>query len=357
MDNLFVGGEFYEDHRWVSDTPVNVPDNQYFLNGGRACLRVICNYLTTNHQERVLLPSYLCPSIMDIFGKFGLQFHFYNVNKDLSLDLQDIEEKSRSVDAIYFINYFGFQHKTVTIEFLKDLQFTGKILIEDNAHGGFLHPKIGDLSFCSMRKLCAYDGGYLATRKINLAPLLSPNTPTNLRLPIIREYRRRLRRYLLLGLGKRADLEKLFYQAENYYEMDQVMAGDPLEKHSIESLDWQAIKLVRRANYAYLLERIATIPQLEPIFPTLSPQIMPIGLPVYIRGVSRHALLANLADASISLTVHWEELATDPRVKHLPSIKEMADSMVTLPIDQYTNEQQLDYLVTKLKVQIARLNR
>jgi dTDP-4-amino-4,6-dideoxygalactose transaminase len=114
-------------------------------------------------------------------------------------------------------------------------------------------------------------------------------------------------------------------------------------------MHWDAIRLWRRANYDYLLQAVAGIPQVVPIFPKLQAEIMPMGLPVYFRGGSRDRVNEELGKASIGLVIHWEELLHNPRTAANKEAAEMASSMLTLVCDQRTSRLQLDYLVRKLK--------
>ena len=199
-----------------------------------------------------------------------------------------------------------------------------------------------------MRKVAAVDGGYMTTR-INILPHLE-NLPfrENHRLPLIREYRRLLRSYLFQGRGSREDLEQLFFQAERYYEQDNVILGDDDERQKIEHLNWQAIKAARRANYEYLCGKIVNLPAITPIYPALQSENMPLGLPVYISNYSRDLLINKLAEMSISLTVHWDALLIDPRTRDNPDVTKIARRILTLPVDQYTNRSQLNFLVDSL---------
>ncbi|HCS39493.1 MAG TPA: hypothetical protein DIW44_07910 [Anaerolineaceae bacterium] len=346
---MFVGGEFYEDLAWVTDTPAPPVVDALFLNGGRACLNVIAKYLHAKNINQILLPSYLCPSILDVLDQHAISYSFYTIKEDLSIDLDDLLEKSKNHQVLYFINYFGFHHSFEALKILNQLQAAGMLLIEDNAQAGFTTSSIGDFCFNSLRKVCAVDGGYLATRNLNLDYLLPVFDHPNNRLPIIRNYRSLLRTYLFEGRGKLEDLDQLFYLAEQFYEQDGVILGDADEQKMIERLDWQAIKAIRRNNYAYLLGQIVDLPRLNPIFPTLQAEIMPMGLPVYISGISRDLLTAQLAEESISLTVHWDALLSDPRTKSNPKVTSIAEKILTLPVDQYTNKSQLDYLVNNLR--------
>ncbi|MBA4385137.1 MAG: hypothetical protein C0410_10415 [Anaerolinea sp.] len=345
---MFVGGEFYEDTAWVTDTPAPPIEDAIFLNGGRACLNVISDYLYTNKYQHILLPAYLCPSILDVLDQHALKYTFYGINEDFSINLDDLLSKADVAQVIYFINYFGFQHSTASLSVLRQLQSDGELLIEDNSHAVFEYDYLGDFCFNSIRKLCAYDGGYLATRNITLPSFDDVINLENHRLPLIREYRRQLRSYLYDGLGSREDLERLFYLAEHYYELDNVILGDDEERIKIEILDWNAIKAVRRDNFEYLLDRISTIPGIQPVFPALQADNMPLGLPIYISGFSRDRLIDLLAEESISLSVHWDALLSDPRTQGDPRVSKMAKNILTLPVDQYTSKSQLNFLVHNL---------
>jgi len=352
---MFVGGEFYEDDRWDTSTPTLSMTESTFLNGGRACLGVISDYLYANNITRVLLPSYLCPSIMDVLDQNNLQYDFYRVNPDLSIDLEDLERMAANTEVVYFINYFGFQHSESTRVALRDLQRKDVLLIEDNAQAGFVRHTIGDFSFNSMRKFTAYDGGYL-TSPIDLSAYLEKYAGrVNHRLPVIRAYRKQLPAYLFEGRGRRADLERLFHQAEAFYEKDDVVIGDEQERVRIEKMDWESIKMKRRDNYNYLLGLLKNNPEIIPLYPALQEGIMPMGMPLYVNNVSRDRLCELLAEESISLTVHWDALLDDPRLRQFPSTQAMAARMVTLPIDQYTDHAQLEYLAEKISEIVMKL--
>ena len=106
----------------------------------------------------------------------------------------------------------------------------------------------------------------------------------NRRLPLIREYRKKLPDYLFQDAGIFDELVGLYELAEKYYATDMVVEGDAQERRLIERLDWQGIKQVRRENYDYLLGLICSIPEITPVFPALQEDNMPLGLPIYVSG-------------------------------------------------------------------------
>ncbi|NMB62506.1 MAG: hypothetical protein GYA18_09235 [Chloroflexi bacterium] len=348
-DVQFVGGEFYADEDWSISTSTLQTGDMYFLNGGKTCLTVIADFLIAHGIKNVLLPAYLCPSILITLESRGIHCDFYRVQPDLSIDLTDLHQKQTAEQAVYFINYFGFAQSPAVLRALLELQQQGVMVIEDNAQAGFPAHTIGDFVFNSLRKLCPQDGGYLRTR-FDMQPFIElyRGLP-NRRLPIIRAYRRKLRAYLLEGEGDFDELQRLFQHAEELYANELVVEGDVQERQSIEHLDWDAIRLQRRANYDYLLQAIADIPQVVPIFPKLQAETMPMGLPVYLQGVSRDRVNEELGNASIGLVIHWEELLHNLRTAANAETVEMASDMLTLVCDQRTSHNQLDYLVRELK--------
>ena len=345
---LFVGGEFYYDERWQAEGTTDPSSGALFLNGGKACLTVICDYLRSHGIRRVLLPSYLCPTIVDTLESCGMACDYYNVAADFSIDTQDLAQQLRENQAVYFINYFGFSPSPAVLAYLQGLRQQQRFLIEDNAQAGFPPSSIGDFVFNSMRKLCPYDGGYLKTN-LNLQPYLQPyQGQPNWRLQLIRQYRGQLRDYLFDDVGDYAVLEALYAQAEAYYASDAVVLGDEGERQQIERLDWPAIKRVRRQNYACLMQLIAGNRAITPIFPKLQTDNMPLGLPVYVHRKLRDQLNEYLGERGIGLTIHWEDLMTDPRLQNHTLAKELASRILTLTTDQYTSTEQLVYLAQTL---------
>lgn len=345
---MFVGGEFYYDQAWLKDAPTISTEGMYFLNGGRACLTVISDFLLDHGIDKVLLPAYLCPSIVKTFERSGLAWSFYQVNADLSVDLDDLASKISGFQAVYFINYFGFLHNAQTQNFFKQLQQNKILVIEDNAQAGFPQLQTGDFVFNSIRKLAAYDGGFLATR-YDMTPYLHQYQGTpNRRLPLIREYRKALYHYLYDKAGSYEALNSLFQRADQYYETDWIVLGDLEECGQIERLDWEGIKQARRKNFRYLMDWVSAIPEITPIFRELQEDNLPLGLPVYFKGADRDLVYEELGRAGIGLTIHWEDIRTDPRTNNNHLAVDMAGRMLTLTIDQRVTRKQMDYLAQNL---------
>lgn len=351
---IFVGGEFYSDDRWHTGERTNFDQpgaHCYFLNGGQACLRVIGDYLVDHGIRRVLLPAYLCPTIPRVFAQCGIRFDFYQVAEDFSVDLADLSRllSAAANQAVYFINYFGFGQPAAAVAYMKELRLRGIIVVEDNAQAGFRGSSVGNFVFNSLRKLAPHDGAYLYAPEPMDHYIEAYRGRVNHRLPVIRQYRKGLAAYLFQGQGNAESLDRLFQQADDFYERDQAVSGDPGEQEAIEHLDWQGICQTRRENYVYLHQQIRTIPGLIPVFPSLPEATMPMGLPVFFADVSRDRVNEFLGAAQIGLTIHWEGMLENPLMPAQKRATEMSARILTLPVDQYTNRTQLDYLVRQLR--------
>ena len=145
------------------DRPTISTKDMVFLNGGKACLIMISDYLLDHGIKKILLPSYLCPTIVTPLEHCGLTCDYYQINPDFSINLDDLAQKAVLHQAVYFINYFGFSHPPAVRNYLASLRQKGVIVVEDNAQAGFIDQTTGDFIFNSMRKLAAHDGGYLIT--------------------------------------------------------------------------------------------------------------------------------------------------------------------------------------------------
>ena len=346
---MFVGGEFCYDGWGKINQPVIDTKRMTFLNGGKACLIVISDFLLSRGIERILLPSYLCPTIVDTFERCGLACDYYQIRRDFSIDLEDLQRKAEGHRAFYFINYFGFPHASLEQNLISFLKSKGMFVVEDNAHAIFSVKTLGDFVFYSLRKLAPYDGGYLITPH-DIAPFIEKRSGIpNRRLPLISEYRARLAEYLYKGLGSREQLVNLYEQAERVYAEDMTVEGDAQEQEAIEHLDWNSMRARRHVNYAYLLGLIKDIRGIEPIFPLLPPDLAPLGLPVYVSGIDRDRLFDALGEAGIGLTVHWDGLVRDSRLNGNETAVEMARSILTLVTDQRWGHKHMDYQAQKLR--------
>ena len=122
------GGEFWYDNSIMNDEVDNLSDSEaLLLNGGQTAIEFIIQDINFDNNEYVLMPSYLCPEILHKFKEKNIGIIFYEINKDLSINIESIQAliENYNIRALFFINYFGFYHNDITLMYLKKLKFDG----------------------------------------------------------------------------------------------------------------------------------------------------------------------------------------------------------------------------------------
>jgi len=95
----------------------------YFTDSGRSSLKLFLRNQEYKNKK-ILIPNYYCEVIEEVLVQETIDYEFYNILEDLSIDIDDINVKN--FDIFYVINYFG------VIQDLKSLDLSTKILLEDN---------------------------------------------------------------------------------------------------------------------------------------------------------------------------------------------------------------------------------
>ncbi len=133
----------------------------YFTDSGRSSLRLFLRS-GDNRNKRYLLPNFFCEVIEHIFIEENIEYKFYNIFEDLTIDIKYINNSD--YDVLYVINYFGKYTN------LSKINLDDKVLIEDNV---FFHDFINHSNakkwygFNSLRKISTLADGSLI--KTNIA--------------------------------------------------------------------------------------------------------------------------------------------------------------------------------------------
>jgi len=157
--------------------PRSILDSGTILNvtTGRMGLSLAMEHIGLKKDEKVLIPSYHCISMVEpVIYASGIPV-FYKIKEDSSIDLEDIVAKiDERTKAIIVTHYFGFPQDLVAIRAFCDTHHL--LLIEDCAHvffGEYAGQSIGsfgDYAFASpMKFFPLYDGGYFISSKHSIA--------------------------------------------------------------------------------------------------------------------------------------------------------------------------------------------
>lgn len=121
----------------------------YFTDSGRSSLRV---FLENFPQKKILIPDYLCQTIVIILDQEKIAYEYYHVQENLHIDIDTVNNKT--FDVLYVINYFGLRHNN-----LKHIDFSDKVLLEDN---------VFKLTFSNIYKATNWYG-FNSYRKVSIA--------------------------------------------------------------------------------------------------------------------------------------------------------------------------------------------
>ncbi len=276
-----------------------------------------------------LLPAYLCDTLIGPFRQHGLSVRFYDVNPDLTVDMEDLDRRMTShTRAVLFIHYFGFLQPEPVRQFFADLREKGvgaahPLIFEDLTHAVWTdlpEGPVGDYAVASYRKFGQpFDGGFLWARGGadgaggggRPEPELNTWASPAHCLSALAWALEASETDSPSGGGRRPDgpstARTLWDGAERHYDRDRVARSmAPGSKRMWEGLDREALVACRRAAYRQALETAAACPHGEALRPHLPPGVCPLVLPMRAgTPAERGPMRAWLARKGLNTVLLW----------------------------------------------------
>lgn len=325
----------------------------------RAALKWLLRHLNFDKDHILLLPSYLCPSIVAPVKDLQIGYDFYKVDERLQIKPEAVEAKLRDeVRGLLFIHYFGFPVGRDFLDYLDSLR-ERVVVIEDcvqallTRQDGYWLGRRGNYSIASFRKLLPVPDGALLLSTTQLLP--------DVRLPRVwNEFLcKRVIGMMLKGEYLRLDRVdetgyelyfRLLHEAESACDKQiQIASINELAEKLLDKFEWEAIRLSRRSNYQHLAGRLEGIHSVTPLFPDLPAEVCPSGLPVVAHSPeTRDKLRGFLVQHGVYPPVHWE-LPPEVSEDDFPESWDLSRRILTLPIDQRYGEVQMEYIIHVLR--------
>lgn len=334
-----IGGEFpiaVTDVLKASFKHFESPD-VYTYSSGRAALYQILKFLKLQKGiNRILLPDYLCSSILVPVNALALEYAFYPIDEDLELKLSDFGKLYRKDTVVLVINYFGLKELDSQIMAIRGID-EGAIIIEDDvqAYYEFKKPLVDvDFKFTSLRKTFAVpDGGLVKTKYI----LPKAKEPC-----LFGEYKAAAALIKSMREGNFNDqiYLELFEKGESLIDSELESGISHIAKKLYRGIEEERVKKHRLSNARYLLERLES-KGIKPILPLLENHV-PLFIPIKLN--NRDAVRRKMSQNGVFCPVHWPLDSTDIRRG-----KEMAESELSLVIDQRYGKDEMNEIVKYLQ--------
>ncbi len=351
-----IGGNFCEE-LLKSNQKLQDSKRILCLDSGRSAIRYLLDVLE-DKIERVMLPQYVCESVLIPFIEKGYQITYYPVDRRLQLLREDFEQllETESPQLVLVQSYFGFDTLCKDRAFLKELSRQGIIIVEDITHSllSDCWQSCADYMVGSLRKWCAIpDGGILikTTDKEDGFKLLQQEE--NIEFLSLRLAAQEEKRKFLGGiedpLSDKNTFISLFDKSENILNMqNRYYTMSKYTRERITSVDWRRIACRRKENYQVLGEALKDINGIKIIFSHVPDNTVPLYFPVFMDKNKRDLFRSSMRKNNVLLPVIWP--VSSFLINFLTEeVKTIYDEILAIPCDQRYTEQDMRFIADKIK--------
>lgn len=332
--------------------------NHCFTASGREAIELALISLEREKPKTrkcCLMPAYMCDSVFIPFAHRGWELVFYQVDRDLETDGEEISRLALEKDpGLIFIHpYFGTDTCRGLRRQLAALEKNHVLIMEDVTQSYYLEAagKEADFVVGSLRKWYAVpDGGFVASDLSLAEDLLKPGddyarerlVPLVQKWEYLREKERKMGGVLTeewLSI-KEAYLRQNRTQEEALDQYQGVRRISRVSAAVLSEMDEGAAALKRAENYRFLYNKIKEMKRLWPVL-IQKEGAAPLYLPVYAR--ERDSLQRFLRERGIYAPVLWPvgEENSDYLGEEESYIYE---HILALPVDQRYGPEQMEEL-------------
>ena len=313
--------------------------------------------------DEVLLPAYLCESVLTPVEAVGAQPVFYPVGRGFEVDLVALEAAiGPRTRAVVVIHYLGFPGPVEALDAL--CRRRGLALIEDCAHAlysqhGTRHlGSYGDIAiFSPWKSLPLPDGGVLALNRPGLSPPVPERGPSAGQTAVRLGYRalgtfeQALGWSPRLALLQRPDLRRSLHEHASGGSVD-LQAGSSLSRRLLRSARRSHVVGRRRRHFARLLDVCQHLAWARPIIRALPEGVCPLGLPLVAE--DRDRWRDTLLRRGVNVRTYWEQLPSAVEIDRFPDAGWLRDRILVLPVHQGLPSDGVEWLARLLPTLLER---
>lgn len=313
--------------------------------------------LEVRRDARVLLPAYLCRSLLPPLRAAGIGWRLYAVDRSLAPRLDAIRAGLKDgADAVVLLHYFGAPGPANEVAGL--CREFGAALIEDAVHMPVPRTPVAvsprHASIYSFAKwLAVPNGGAVIWQGQRPAMIRGKPAPAGRTGPI------RLASIIAntlecrTGVGIRLRLLRVAGIRHRWSDRDESgmrqfgAAMSPLVRHVLTRTSLSEVIGGRRGTYARLERAVRGTRRAKTLFPELPGNVVPFTFPLLVE--DRDAVLARLQHRGINARVYWERLpsvAADEDVGDAPWVSRR---MLCLPVHQGLSDGHVAHMADELE--------
>ena len=299
-------------------------------------------------NNTVLIPAYTCQSVITPFIEAGWTCHYYNIEKDLRIDvayLKDLNEQVKPAMTVVH-PFYGMNLNDQESEALRMIGEMGVIIVMDLTHCIYAEPELDFVDYYvgSYRKWFPIpDGAFLksdradshipAPQKENVEFVTREADAMYLRgqyfetgtLPF---------KAISIRLSKLAD-----HFADNHIEPHRMSS---FSSERMQMQNGQGIRLKRRENYSFLFNHLKQNHNCTFVCPDLDEvSNTPLYFPIFVE--KRESLQKVLAVSHVYAPVLWPVENTDVLISQ--DIRYIYDHILAIPCDQRYGEEEMVRIV------------
>ena len=330
-----IGGEYHIDVTDILNTGKRRREDpdMYKYASGRAALYQILKYLKSEKGvSRVLLPDYLCSSVLVPVKTLKLEIDFYPIDEVLELEGKPFTALYKSNTAVLVINYYGLKDLSKQVSFIRSLD-KDAIIIEDDVQAYYEFKKpLGDVDFkfTSLRKTFAIPDGGLVKTNNQLPVIETPNT--------FGQYKAAAALLKSMREGNFNDqiYLEMFEKGESIIDRELECGMSQIAEKLFGSLDEERVKVRRLNNARHIVEQLEKI-GIKPLLPLINAHV-PLFVPIVLD--NRDKVRKRMFQHEVFCPIHWP-LDGMPVKKG----KKMAERELSLIIDQRYEQNDMDLLI------------
>lgn len=340
--------------------PKWLPKNSLLTSCARHAIYQGCKALGLKKGDGVLAPGFICNTVTLPMEKAGLRIHTFNLNKDLSIDWDDLLKnfkRSSKIKALVWYHYLG-----IPIEFEEVQEFCKQynlLFIEDCAHGLFtqINGKPcglgGDISVFSIFKMIpVLHAGALVINNPKYRLKAKPKS-----LDLSQDYLENLSKIELYrhqlymqSLNTRSQVLRIDYKSfakialVNQTHYEKLYKIDDVSRTVMLNTDPNSVRQKRANNFKFYLKQFKEIS----VFKSLPNGACPLSFPIWTK--ERNALRKRIEKQGVEGLTYWPDyLLPKGAIKKHPNSKWLADSILSIPCHQDLGIDELNYVTKTLK--------